>query len=194
MPSCGPWKTTRTRPSWGGCCFAASTRRGRLVGPPLPAQPLRCSLLAAHYRTPLDWSDDAASLARRVRAMAPTPGAFGTLDGEPLRILAARVEAGETGRAPGTVRNDGQAPLAIATGSGWLAPTRLQRAGGRAARSRSPRGPGTPMVSTGRIAIRGRASAAPESNNAHTTPRLAFPRTARACHRAKGGSNSPWVC
>ena len=79
----------------------------------------------------LDWSENAEALVRRVRAMAPSPGAFGTLAGEPLRILAAAVDASETTRAPGTVRNDGESPLAIATGRGWLVPTRLQRAGGK---------------------------------------------------------------
>jgi methionyl-tRNA formyltransferase len=79
----------------------------------------------------LDWSEDAVALARRVRAMSPAPGAFGTLAGEPLRILGASVDEGEVDRAPGAVRNDGSSPLAIATGRGWLVPTRLQRAGGK---------------------------------------------------------------
>jgi methionyl-tRNA formyltransferase len=79
----------------------------------------------------LDWSEDAAALSRRVRAMAPSPGASTTLEGEPLRILAARPERGATDRPPGAVRNDGSAPLAVATGQGWLVPTRMQRAGGK---------------------------------------------------------------
>jgi methionyl-tRNA formyltransferase len=81
----------------------------------------------------LDWSQDAESLARRVRAMAPSPGAFSSLDGEPLRILAARAQPGNaTGHRPGSVRRDGPEPLRIATGDGWLVPATVQRAGGRA--------------------------------------------------------------
>ena len=81
----------------------------------------------------LDWSQDAESLARRVRAMAPSPGAFSSLDGEPLRILAARAQPGNTtSHIPGTVRRDGPEPLRIATGDGWLVPATVQRAGGRA--------------------------------------------------------------
>jgi methionyl-tRNA formyltransferase len=63
--------------------------------------------------------------------MAPTPGAFTTLESEALRILAATHEPGAAGSAPGTVRNRAGAPLAVATGDGWLLPTRLQRAGGK---------------------------------------------------------------
>lgn len=78
----------------------------------------------------LDFADDAEALVRRVRAMAPKPGAFTALDGEPLRILAAHAEPGETARPPGTVDRQGPA-LRMATGRGWLVPERLQRAGGK---------------------------------------------------------------
>jgi methionyl-tRNA formyltransferase len=79
----------------------------------------------------LDFADDAQALVRRVRAMAPKPGAFTRLDGEPLRILAARAEPGEVGRPPGTVDRRGDV-LRVATGAGWLVPVCLQRAGGKA--------------------------------------------------------------
>jgi len=80
----------------------------------------------------LDWSESAQMLARRVRAFAPTPGAFCSLEGEPLRILAARTEAGASLPPPGSVARDDSRSLRIATGSGWLIPLRLQRAGGKA--------------------------------------------------------------
>jgi methionyl-tRNA formyltransferase len=80
----------------------------------------------------LDWHDAAAALARRVRAMAPRPGAVTQLDGEPLRILAARAIEGEARGRPGEVqRASGEWPVRVSTGSGWLAPLRLQRAGAR---------------------------------------------------------------
>jgi len=77
----------------------------------------------------LDWRDDAEALARRVRAMAPKPGAFTMDAGDPLRILAARADARPIAESPGTVRAEGD-ELAIATGKGWLRPLILQRAGG----------------------------------------------------------------
>jgi methionyl-tRNA formyltransferase len=87
----------------------------------------------------LDWREPAEALARRVRAFAPSPGAWTTFAGERLRLLAARAEPGPVADPPGTVRHrpDPADParglvLHIATGAGWLAPTRIQRAGGRA--------------------------------------------------------------
>lgn len=82
----------------------------------------------------LDWSEPAAALARRVRALAPRPGAATSLDGESLRILRAAVDASDVDRAPGSVRLDAatrEAPLAVATGRGWLRPLIVQRAGGK---------------------------------------------------------------
>jgi methionyl-tRNA formyltransferase len=79
----------------------------------------------------LDWREPAEALARRVRALAPRPGAVLRLGSEPLRVLGARVRAGTPADPPGTLRVGG-GELRIATGSGWLVPTRLQRAGGRA--------------------------------------------------------------
>jgi methionyl-tRNA formyltransferase len=80
----------------------------------------------------LDWREAADSLARRVRAFAPTPGAFARLEGEPLRILAARALPGRDLPPPGSVQRETETSLRIATGDGWLLPLRLQRAGGKA--------------------------------------------------------------
>lgn len=80
----------------------------------------------------LDWSEPAAALARRVRALAPRPGAWTEWQGERLRVLAATSCDAATERAAGVVRRGGDAPLAVATGAGWLVPRVLQRAGGRA--------------------------------------------------------------
>jgi len=79
----------------------------------------------------LDWSEPAPALVRRVRAFAPSPGAWTEHAGERLRILAARAEAGRVDAAPGTVCRAG-ASLRVATGDGWLVPLRVQRAGARA--------------------------------------------------------------
>jgi methionyl-tRNA formyltransferase len=80
----------------------------------------------------LDWCESAEALARKVRAMAPRPGAFTELDGEPLRILAARAQEADTGdEPPGHVSRSAERELRVATGRGWLLPLRLQRAGGK---------------------------------------------------------------
>jgi methionyl-tRNA formyltransferase len=79
----------------------------------------------------LDWEEPAEALARRVRAFSPRPGARTLHGGEPLRILAASADATPADRPPGTIHIDADGQLRIATGCGWLLPTRLQRPGGR---------------------------------------------------------------
>lgn len=80
----------------------------------------------------LDFDEPAEALERRVRAFAPRPGAFTELRGEPLRILEAEALPGPVDAPPGTARRGVDPPLRIAAGEGWLAPKRVQRAGGRA--------------------------------------------------------------
>jgi len=79
----------------------------------------------------IDWKRDARSLVRQVRALAPSPGAVTWQDGEPLRILAARVDPAPASDPPGRTCRGADGALRVATGEGWLVPTRVQRAGGR---------------------------------------------------------------
>jgi methionyl-tRNA formyltransferase len=77
----------------------------------------------------LDWSRPADELARRIRAFDPWPVCHSSLNGTPLKVFGALVEAGEG--APGTIlaaRRDG---LTVACGSGALRLTRLQLPGGK---------------------------------------------------------------
>jgi methionyl-tRNA formyltransferase len=80
----------------------------------------------------IDWRAPAIQLHRQVRAFAPKPGAFTTLEGDTLRVLTAHVDPSAHGEAPGTVECDGRSTLRIATGDGWLVPDTIQRAGGKA--------------------------------------------------------------
>jgi methionyl-tRNA formyltransferase len=77
----------------------------------------------------LDWTIDATSLARRVRALNPWPGTFTALPDAPLKVLAARAEPGEGEGEAGTTLDDA---LLVATGVGALRLLRVQ-APGRAA-------------------------------------------------------------
>ncbi|WP_370308556.1 methionyl-tRNA formyltransferase [Sinimarinibacterium flocculans] len=76
----------------------------------------------------VDWASDAAGLARRVRAFNPVPVAWSELDGERVRILAAR-SAPAVDLPPGTIVAADD--LRVACGSGSLEITRLQWPGGR---------------------------------------------------------------
>jgi methionyl-tRNA formyltransferase len=96
--------------------------------PPETPQPERGVTYAAKLSKAdglLDWSQPAAALDARVRAMNPWPGAYFPHAGEMLRVLAAE-PAGGAG-APGTVLAG--PGLVVACGSGALRLTRLQRPG-----------------------------------------------------------------
>ena len=80
----------------------------------------------------LDFREAAPALVRRVRALAPSPGAATRLGDDRLCILAARAQPGPVDAEPGTLRRGAQPLLRIATGDGWLVPLVVQRAGGRA--------------------------------------------------------------
>ncbi|MCH2184350.1 methionyl-tRNA formyltransferase [Myxococcota bacterium] len=90
----------------------------------------------------LDWNEAAAALVRRVRALAPKPGAFTALPRIPgrapesLKILSARAIPSPTPSAlpsPGRLHRppDDPSALWVATGDGWVALERVQRSGGR---------------------------------------------------------------
>ena len=88
----------------------------------------------------IDWTEGAAAIQRRVRAMDPWPGTFTTLDGAMLKVLDAEVAAslslpqgdselrGDRGALPlpGTVLDH---RLTVACGTGALHLTRVQLAG-----------------------------------------------------------------
>jgi methionyl-tRNA formyltransferase len=74
----------------------------------------------------LDWREPAALLARRVRALAPSPGAWCEIAGERVRVLEA--EAMEDGGDPGRLL-DGR--FSVGCGKGALRLLKLQRAGRR---------------------------------------------------------------
>lgn len=72
----------------------------------------------------LDWSEEAAELDLKVRALNPWPGVWCEHDGARMRVLAATPVDGDG--APGTVI---AAPLTVACGKGALRLDRVQRAG-----------------------------------------------------------------
>jgi methionyl-tRNA formyltransferase len=79
----------------------------------------------------LDWSQGAATLARRVRAFNPFPGAATARAGEAVKVWAAQAVDGEAGAVPGQVLSAGDAGIRVQTASGALVLTELQRAGGK---------------------------------------------------------------
>ncbi|MDP5103208.1 MAG: methionyl-tRNA formyltransferase, partial [Erythrobacter sp.] len=72
----------------------------------------------------IDWSEPAAVIERKVRALAPFPGAWFELDSDRVKLLLAELADGSG--TPGEVVDHG---FTIACGSGAIRPVRLQRAG-----------------------------------------------------------------
>ena len=82
----------------------------------------------------IDWSTDAQSLARRVRAFNPWPVAASQWQGKRLKILEAGVRPGPC-KTPGTIHAKGTDSIDVCTGDGLLAVTRLQLEGGKPMRA-----------------------------------------------------------
>jgi methionyl-tRNA formyltransferase len=74
----------------------------------------------------LDWSRDAASLERQVRAFDPVPGAWTSLNGAPVKLFGGMPAVG--GGDPGTVLAASDR-LVIAGGTGAIAVNEVQPAG-----------------------------------------------------------------
>jgi methionyl-tRNA formyltransferase len=77
----------------------------------------------------LDWALPAEVLERKIRAFNPVPGAWTSLNGEPLKIWQAQIMPGR-GR-PGEVLEAAASGLVVACGEAALKITELQKAGAR---------------------------------------------------------------
>ncbi len=79
----------------------------------------------------IDWTAPAETLARRVRAFNPFPGAATALAGEAIKVWSAHAEGESTSAVPGQVLAADGRGIRVATGRGVLVLTELQRAGGK---------------------------------------------------------------
>jgi methionyl-tRNA formyltransferase len=77
----------------------------------------------------IDWTQPAPHIARRIRALNPTPGATTTIHGQRLKLWRARPIA--AAGVAGTVLTTDTAGIVVACGSGALAIEELQREGGK---------------------------------------------------------------
>ena len=101
---------------------------GRARAIPQPEVGITYAAKIARRDAHLDWSRPALELERAVRAFRPAPGAFGLLDGKPIKIW--RAEVIDSDAQPGSVILVNE-KLVIACGEQALAVSELQRAGGR---------------------------------------------------------------
>ena len=78
----------------------------------------------------IDWREPAETIARKVRAFNPVPGAATARGGAPLKIWRALPTEGLEAE-PGTVLRADGSGIVVACGAGALCVTELQRAGGK---------------------------------------------------------------
>jgi methionyl-tRNA formyltransferase len=84
----------------------------------------------------IDWSQPAQTLAQRVRAFDPFPGASTTWRGETLKIWGASIEKNKSNEVACTLRSGrilyaNEHGIGVQTGEGVLVLSALQRAGGK---------------------------------------------------------------
>ena len=97
---------------------------GQLTPRPQPSSGVTYAAKLTRDDRRLDWRGAASDLARRVRALAPSPGASCELAGERIKVLAA--EQVSAGGPPGRLLDD---RLTIACGEGALRLLTVQRPG-----------------------------------------------------------------
>jgi methionyl-tRNA formyltransferase len=109
----------------------AMLESGTLVETPQdPAQVSHCHMLQKEDGR-IDWTRSAWELHNQVRACVPWPGAFTTLNGQPLKLLRTTLSDAEALPAPATVLPHGKEALPVSTGHGLLNILELQPAGKR---------------------------------------------------------------
>ena len=89
--------------------------------------------------SPVDWTESAAAIDRRIRAFNPWPVAETSLAGERVKLLRSRVapdSADASGHAPGMLLGMNGDALEVACGEGVLQLLQLQRAGRNAVSAR----------------------------------------------------------
>ena len=105
-------------------------RQDKLVARPQDETQVSYAALIKKEDGRIDWSQDASSIERRIRAFHPWPSAFTSVQGKLLKIYSARLEQSPISpAAPGTVLASAPNQLLIATGSGALALEEVQLAG-----------------------------------------------------------------
>ena len=112
--------------------------RGLLAGVPQPREGATYAAKIDKAESRIDWRQDALAIERQVRAFNPWPVAETTLDGEQLRIFAARAESAPNegvkvskGDDPGSIISVQGNFLRVACGTGVLCISQVQRPGRR---------------------------------------------------------------
>ncbi len=111
----------------------AAMETGTARALPQPADGVTYAAKVAKAEARIDWRVSATEIDRQVRAFNPWPVAETRFDGEPLRVLRARIDPASRAAqaAPGTVLGVDAAGVRVACGAGVLVLESVQRAGRR---------------------------------------------------------------
>jgi methionyl-tRNA formyltransferase len=113
----------------GRAIVDALARLDALPAVPQPELGVTYASKVAKTDAQLDWSQPALTLARKLRAFNPFPGATAMLGGEPVKLWCGEATTGQG--APGRVLAVDGHGIVVACGEGALRLTELQKPGGR---------------------------------------------------------------
>ncbi|QIL42798.1 methionyl-tRNA formyltransferase [Acidovorax sp. HDW3] len=117
----------------GRLIVAALTQADQLQPQPQPAEGVTYAHKIEKAESSVDWTQDAAQIARRIRAFDPFPGASTTLGAEVIKLWCCEIDS--VSRLPdaacGQILSANADGVVVACGSGLLRLTQLQRAGGK---------------------------------------------------------------
>ncbi len=99
---------------------------GRLTAEPQPGEGVTYAAKLTREDGRLDWTRDAATVERQVRALTPWPGCWFDIRGERIKVLKAEPAPDTPEAAPGTLLDD---RLTIACADGAVRLTLVQRPG-----------------------------------------------------------------
>ena len=108
-----------------------SLARGAAAPMPQPKEGVSYAAKISPQDLRVDWSQPAQSVARMLRALAPTPGAHTRLGGQMIKLWSGEAHDTRTDQAPGTIMGVGTDGIHVACGSGVLSVTELQRPGAK---------------------------------------------------------------
>ena len=117
----------------GAAAIVADLQRLQLSGclnaTPQPENGITYAQKLSKDEAKINWQEDAAIIARKIRAFNPVPAAWTQWQGKPMKIWAAEAVAGNG--AAGTVLQADAAGIIIACGANALRITELQPAGSK---------------------------------------------------------------
>ncbi len=109
----------------------AELAAGRITAAPQPSAGVMYAAKIAKAEALIDWHQAAVQIDRQIRAFSPVPGAETRLQGDQLKIHAARLvsDRSDVIAVPGRIVEVQKDAILVGCGQGLLALTQVQRAG-----------------------------------------------------------------